>query len=300
MDRDAELGDFLRSRRARLSPEDARVAPSGSARKVPGLRREEVAHLAGVSTDYYARLEQGRHPHVSEAVLAAVARALRLDDVERGYLFELARPRTARSAARPARPQRVRPEIHRMLDVLNDVSPALVLNHRRDVLAANHLARALITDFHAVSHRDRSLARYVLFDPAARDLYMDWEEVAAIIVANLRLAAGRHPDDRRLSELIGEGYVKVPEFNAWWASHRVDQCAHGTQRLRHPVVGELTLYHETLTFPADPDQVMCLYTAEPGSASAQALRLLASWTAPESTADTARPHTPEPGKARRD
>jgi transcriptional regulator with XRE-family HTH domain len=282
MDPNAELGDFLRSRRSRLSPEVAGVTPSGAARRVPGLRREEVAHLAGVSTDYYARLEQGRHPHVSEEVLLAVARALRLDHTERGHLLELARPRARRNTRRrPAPPQRVRPELHRMLEVLNGVAPALVLNDRRDVLAANQLARALFTDFESLAHRERNFARYVLLDPAARDLHLDWHEVAQGIVGNLRLAAGRHPDDPRLNELIGELCVKVPEFHGWWNGHRVHACARNEQHLFHPTVGELTLNHEMLSVLADPDQTVCVYTAELGSPSQQALSLLASWTAPD-------------------
>ncbi|QDN93675.1 helix-turn-helix domain-containing protein [Streptomyces sp. RLB3-6] len=207
-----------------------------------------------VSTDYYARLEQGRHPHVSETVLEAVVGALRLDDLERGYLFELARPKTpGPDRHRPARVPRVRPAVHRMLDVLDDVSPALVINHRSDVLAGNHLAHALITDFDTLPYRERNLARFVLLHPAARDLYRDWDKVAETFVASLRLAAGRHHDDPQLNELVGELSIKVPQFHTWWASHRVDQCAHGTQRLRHPVVGELTLSYETLALPADPD-----------------------------------------------
>jgi transcriptional regulator with XRE-family HTH domain len=279
MEQNAELGDFLRSRRAGLTPESAGVAPSGGARRVPGLRREEVARLAGVSTDYYTRLEQGRHPHVSEGVLDAVARALHLDDVERDYLFQVARPVVTRSSRRrSSTPQRVRPEVHQMLDILGGVAPAFIVNHRLEVLASNQLARALITDFDALAARERSFARFVLFDPAARELYADWEVVAEIVVGNLRLAAARHPDDTRLNELIGEACVKVPEFNAWWSSHRLDQCAHGSQRLQHTVVGALTVQHETLAFPGDPDQTICLYTAEPGSASAQSLALLASWS----------------------
>ncbi|WP_017555785.1 helix-turn-helix transcriptional regulator [Nocardiopsis baichengensis] len=276
MDGNAELGDFLRARRARLSPEQAGAAPNGGVRRVPGLRREEVAHLAGVSADYYTRLEQGRHPNVSESVLAAVARALRLDGVERDHLFELARPRA--EAARGGGPpdvQRVRPEVHRMLEVLNGVSPAIVVNHRKDVLAANLLARALIADFEALPYRRRNLARFILLDPAAREVYADWEEIAQELVANLRLSCGRHPDDRLLNELVGEFMVKVPEFGAWWDDHRVRECAYGPQRLRHPAVGEVALHHETLAFPADQDQTVCLYTAGPGSDSERALRLLA-------------------------
>ncbi|MEU2281539.1 helix-turn-helix transcriptional regulator [Streptomyces sp. NPDC013178] len=300
MERNAELGDFLRTRRARLSPDDAGVIPGGGVRRVPGLRREEVAHLAGVSTDYYTRLEQGRHPNVSEAVLDAVARALRLDDDERGHLFDLARPRTTRSPRRrPERVQRVRPDVHRMLDILGGVTPAFVVNHRQDVLAANHLARALITDWDALPYRERNFARYVLLDPAARELYRNWGEVAQIVVANLRLEAGRHPDDALLNELIGEAVVKVPEFSAWWDSHRVAQCVHGTQHFHHPVVGEFTLHHETLAFPADPGQTMCVYTAEPGSASAQALALLASWSAPDATRESGPSRAPRPGSTAR-
>ncbi|MEW2395297.1 hypothetical protein [Streptomyces sp. NPDC046862] len=144
----------------------------------------------------------------------------------------------------------------------------------------NHLARALIADFDSLPYRERNLARFVLLDPAARELYRDWENVAQNFVAVLRLASGSHPDDRQLNELIGEFCVKVPEFSAWWDSHRVQQCAHGDQRFHHPVVGDLTLHHETLALPADPDQEVCLYSAEPGTASAETLRLLASWTAP--------------------
>ncbi|GAA1713285.1 helix-turn-helix transcriptional regulator [Streptomyces yatensis] len=289
MEQNVELADFLRTRRARLRPEEAGLARGVGPRRVPGLRREEVAHLAGVSTDYYTRLEQGRHPNVSEAVLDSVARALRLDDDERGHLFDLARPRTSRTRRRrPERLHRVRPEVHQMLDVLGAVTPAFVANHRQDVLAANPLARALITDWDALPYRERNFARYALLDPAARELYTNWDEVAEIVVANLRLEAGRHPDDALLNELIGEAIVKVPEFSAWWDSHRVAQCAHDTQHLHHPVVGELTLRHETLALPADPDQAVCVYTAEPGSASAEALALLASWSAPDAQRDDPR------------
>ncbi|MGW9132922.1 helix-turn-helix transcriptional regulator [Streptomyces sp. NPDC055681] len=298
MEQNSELGDFLRTRRANLNPADAGITPGGSVRRVPGLRREEVAHLAGVSTDYYTRLEQGRHPNVSDAVLDAVARALRLDDDERGHLFDLARPRTTGSRrGGPERVQRVRPEVHQMLDILNGVSPAFVANHRQDVLAANQLARALIRDWETLPYRERNFARYVLLDPGARELYMNWNEVAEIVVANLRLEAGRHPDDALLNELIGEAVVKVPEFSAWWDSHRVAQCVHGTQHFHHPVVGEFTLHHETLAFPADPDQTMCVYTAEPGSASAQALALLASWSAPDATRGDNAPDATRPGNA---
>ncbi|MDA2807588.1 helix-turn-helix transcriptional regulator [Nocardiopsis suaedae] len=289
MDGNSELGGFLRSRRARLSPQEAGAPLSGGVRRVPGLRREEVAHLAGVSTDYYTRLEQGRHPHVSESVLSAVARALRLDGVERDHLFELARPRTdaGGSGAGSGGVQRVRPEVHRMLEVFNGVTPALVVNHRKDVLAANRLARALIADFEALPYRERNLARHVLLEPDARELYADWEGVAEEVVANLRLSSGRHPEDRLLNELVGEFMAKVPEFAGWWDRHRVGQCSYGPQRFRHPVVGALTLQHETLALPADEGQTVCVYTAEPGSESERTLGLLASWSMTDGTPDTA-------------
>ncbi|MGW2329901.1 helix-turn-helix transcriptional regulator [Streptomyces sp. NPDC001700] len=295
MEHNRELGDFLRSRRARLTPDAAGLAPGPGARRVPGLRREEVALLAGVSTDYYTRLEQGRHPHVSEAVLTSVAQALRLDDDERDYLFTLARPRPAGPRRRrTARAARARPAVHRMLDVLGEVTPAFVTDHRQDVIGSNRLARALITDFDALPYRERNFARFVLLDPAARERYENWDEVAEIVVANLRLVAAHHPDDTRFNELIGEFLVKVPEFRAWWDTHRVAQCAHGEQHFRHPTVGSLTLHHETLAFPADPDQTLCLYTAEAGSPSAEALALLASWSAPSAPAPT---HAPAPAPA---
>ncbi|MFF8410590.1 helix-turn-helix transcriptional regulator [Streptomyces omiyaensis] len=216
-DHNAELGDFLRSCRSRLRPEDAGLPPGVSAgtRRVPGLRREEVALLAGVSTDYYTRLEQGRHPHVSDTVLDSIARALRLDEVERDHLHDLARTTAGsrRGGARAIAPvPRARAAVHQMLDVLGEVSPVLVVNHRRDILAANRLGKALITDFDALPARERNLARFVLLDPAARELYADWDEIAQNLVAVLRRAAGSHPDDRLLNELISEFYVKVPQF----------------------------------------------------------------------------------------
>ncbi|MGV9773307.1 helix-turn-helix transcriptional regulator [Streptosporangium sp. NPDC003464] len=282
MDHNAELREFLRSRRARLSPQQAGVPATGGTRRVPGLRREELARLAGVSVDYYTRLEQGRHVNVSESVLDAVARALRLDGVERAYLFELGRsaPRPTRRRT-PARPQRVRPGLHRILEALAGVAPALILGRRTDVLAANRLARALITDFDALPQRERNLTRHMFLDEAARDLYLDWDTVAAETVAALRLDAGRHPDDPQLAELVGELAVKSEEFRTWWADRNLRERTHGTRRYHHPVVGELVLSYESVVFPGDADQTMCVHTTEPGSPSETALRLLADWTAPQ-------------------
>ncbi|WP_433427562.1 hypothetical protein [Nonomuraea sp. CA-141351] len=187
--------------------------------------------------------------------------------------------------------RRRRARCRRMLDVLNGVSPALILNDRRDVPAANHLASALIAGFDALPHRDRNLVRYILLDPGARELYTDWDEVGEVVAADLRLAAGRRPDDSRLSELIGELCVKVPESTAGGPAIGWISALTAFSVFHPPLVGELTLYRETLTFPADPDQIMCLYTAEPGTASAQALGLLASWTAPDSTVRGASPES---------
>jgi transcriptional regulator with XRE-family HTH domain len=276
MDQNAELMEFLRSRRARLSPEDTGVATTATTRRVPGLRREELARLAGVSTDYYTRLEQGRHLNVSETVLDAVARALRLDATERAYLFELARPKPRRAVR--ARPQRVRPGVHSMLRMLDDRSPAFVLGRRMDVLASNRLARALITDFDAVPHRERNLVRFMFLAETARELYREWETYAAEMVATLRMDAGRHPDDRLLNELVGELAIKSPEFRSWWADHNVRDKSHGVKLYHHPLVGDMTLAYETVIFPGDDDQMMCVYTVEPDSPSEAALQLLANWT----------------------
>jgi transcriptional regulator with XRE-family HTH domain len=276
----AELKEFLRSRRARLTVDDVEVRGTRAARRVPGLRREEVAQLAGVSVDYYSRLEQGRPLNVSDEVLDAIGRALRLDDLERAHLFQIARinPRRRRRRS-PARVQRVRPGIRRVLDTLDDVAPAFVFGRRMDVLATNRLARALMTDFEALPPRERNMLRYTFLDESTRELYADWEDVARENVAVLRLDAGRHPDDPLLAELVGELAVKSPQFRRWWADHDVRERSHGTKRYHHPLVGDLTIDYESVSLPGDPDQTLCIYTAEPGSASENALRLLAGWTA---------------------
>ncbi|MFE6925852.1 helix-turn-helix transcriptional regulator [Nocardia sp. NPDC057663] len=284
MEHNAELKEFLRTRRARLNVDDMQIGGTAGVRRVPGLRREEVAQLAGVSVDYYSRLEQGRNINVSDEVLDAVARALRLDEVERSYLFQIARayPRRARRRT-PARVQRVRPGIRRILETLDDVMPAFVFGRRMDILAANHLARALITDFEALPPRERNLLRYTFLDESARELYLDWEEVARDNVSVLRLDAGRHPDDPLLAELVGELAVKSPQFRRWWADHNVRERSHGSKRYHHPLVGDLTIDYECVSLPGDPDQTLCIYTAEAGSASETALRLLAAWTGSQAT-----------------
>ncbi|MDP9848757.1 helix-turn-helix transcriptional regulator [Streptosporangium lutulentum] len=282
----AELREFLRSRRARITPEEAGLPSQPGSRRVPGLRREEVAQLAGVSMDYYVRLERGRNGNVSEAVLDAVARALRLNDTERGHLFALAKP--VRTKPRPMPPQRVRPGLRRVLETLSD-TPALVIGHRLDVLATNRLARVLYTDFDALPHRERNMARYLFLDEAARELYVDWEGAARGTVASLRLYAGRHPHDLRLAELVGELSLRDTDFRRWWADHNVLRRTHGTKSYHHPLVGGLVLDYEAFAPSGDPEQLLGIYTAEPGSPSEHALRLLASWTSEPATGVAARP-----------
>jgi len=271
----AELREFLRSRRARVTPEQAGLRAPAGARRVPGLRREEVAQLAGVSVDYYIRLERGRNLNVSESVLDAIARALCLTATERDHLFVLARPSRARP--RPLPVQRVRPGLYRVLETLTDV-PALVLGRRHDVLASNPMSRALFTDFEALPARERNMARFMFLDETARDLYVDWASAARGTVAALHLYAGRHPTDPRLAELIGELSLRDEDFRRWWAEHDVFRYGHGVKRLNHPLVGALTLNYESLITADDPEQTLGLHTADAGSASEEGLRLLASWT----------------------
>jgi transcriptional regulator with XRE-family HTH domain len=281
-----ELGEFLRTRRAKISPHQAGLTPAPTVRRVPGLRREEVAQLAGVSVDYYVRLERGRNVNVSEAVLDAIARTLQLTSDERSYLFTVARP--ARTRPRPLPPQRVRPGLYRILETLTE-APALVIGRRTDILATNRLARALYTDFDALPRRERNVTRFTFLDENARTLYDDWEGIARTSVAALHLYAGQHPHDPQLAELIGELSLRDPDFRTWWADHDIQRRTYGTKRFHHPLVGDLTLDYEALDVAGDPDQTLGIYTAEPGSPSAQALRLLASWTTEQAT-----PHPPAP------
>jgi hypothetical protein len=227
-----------------------------------------------MSVDYYVRLERGRAATVSEAMLDSLARALRLNETERDHLFVLARP--ARRRAVP--PQLVRPGLLRVVESLTD-TPALVLGRRRDVLASNRLARALFTDFDAVPYRERNIARFMFLDPVARDLYVDWESAARGTVAALHLYAGRYPGDPLLAELVGELSLRDNDFRRWWADHDVLRHSFGVKRMRHSVVGDLTLDYEALTVNDDPEQTLGLHTASPDSPSGRALRLLASWSA---------------------
>ncbi|MGY1813415.1 helix-turn-helix transcriptional regulator [Blastococcus sp. SYSU D00820] len=281
MDNRSDIRDFLASRRARISPEQAGLLPGGGRRRVPGLRREEVAVLAGVSTDWYTRLEKGHIAGVSEDVLEAVARALQLDEAERTYLFDL-----ARAAARPARaPQRrsrapIRPQVQWMLDSMTG-SAAFVADGRLDILATNTLGWALHAPLFADPRRPANFARFQFLDPRAHDFYRDWEGAASITVALLRAEAGRRPYDAQLRELVGELSTVSEEFRTRWAAHDVRIHHNGAKQFHHPVVGTVDLDYCTLELPAEgrPDLRLTVYTAAPGSPSEDGLKLLASWAA---------------------
>ncbi|WP_218670210.1 helix-turn-helix transcriptional regulator [Arthrobacter sp. 49Tsu3.1M3] len=322
MDRKDEIRDFLISRRAKITPDQAGLPSYGELRRVPGLRREEVAQLAGVSTDYYTRLERGSIRGVSDSVLDAVAAALQLDEAERTHLLDLARTATTPSSRRPPRrppQQRVRPGVLRLLDGMSG-AVALVQNGRSDVLAANPLGRALygpVFESTAAAGPEASgqlpnQARYLFLDPGAGDFYPDWPAIAATTVAMLRSEAGRNPHDRALNELVGELTTRSGNFAALWAGHDVRIHTTGTKRFHHPVAGDVSLQFETLHLPGDEGQTLYTFTAEPGSASENALAFLASWAAspPAKTTTSgssipdlrshARPGTPNPGKTEHD
>jgi transcriptional regulator with XRE-family HTH domain len=270
-----ELGEFLKARRAELSPRAVGLPDSSGPRRVTGLRREEVARLVAISTDYYTRLEQGRMP-ASAPVLEAVAQALHLDDDQRRYVFGLA----GKEAAKPRRRalQKVQPQLRRVLDDLT-ATPAIVVGRRLDVIAWNPLATALITDFGAVPEKHRNYLRILFTDPAMRTLYADWKSVARTAVAQLRMEAAKYPDDPRLTALVGELSVRDADFRQWWAAHHVATLSVGTKVLNHPVAGELSLDWDTLTASTDPDQQLVVWTAEVGSPTHDGLRILASWAA---------------------
>lgn len=274
MDPHDELGAFLKTRRARISPAEVGLRDYGERRRVPGLRREELAMLAGVSVDYYVRLEQGRARGVSEEVLGAIADALRLDADERDYVSSLARPARQTRTGRPS----VRPQVRVLLDAMHDV-PAYVVDHRSDILAWNPLAAALILDFGALPRLRRNWAVLCFLDERTQEIFPEWSDKAREVVAQLRLNAARHPDDRRLAALVGELSVKSEQFRTWWADRNVREKTFGIKRFRNPSVGELTLTFESLNLTGDADQTIVAYCAEPGSASATALRLLAGLTA---------------------
>jgi len=272
-----DIAEFLTSRRARVTPEQVGL-PTYGPRRVKGLRREEVASLAGVSVEYYKRLERGNASGVSDVVLEALARALQLDDAERAHLFDLAKAASPTAPKRRrAAQQRVRPAVARVLDSI--AAPAIVRNSRVDYVAANPLGRALYAPVFESREQPANSARFTFLDPAAHAFYADWERTAKDLVAHLRSEAGRNPYDRGLSDLVGELSTRSPEFAAWWAAHNVRYHQTGSKRLNHPVVGELQLEYEVMDVSADDGLTIAIYTAEAGSRSQEALDLLASWIA---------------------
>src|SRR6266513_3167994 len=283
-----QIRDFLTSRRARITPEQAGLVSYGS-RRVPVLRSEEVAVLAGVSVPYYTRLERGDISGVSDSVLEALAGALQLDDAERAHLFDLARaaqPTPLRPRRRRSK-QHVRPEVQWTLDAITG-APAFVSNERLDILAANQLGRALFSELYAAPARPVNNARFVFLDPEAEVFYGDWERVAGECVAILRWAAGRDPYDRDLSDLVGELATQSEAFRTRWAAHDVRFHSTGVKQFHHPVVGELSLSYNRLDLAADNGLTIFTYAAEPGSRSDEALKLLGSWAATADPAESAR------------
>lgn len=286
MDNRQAVREFLTSRRAKISPEQAGL-PAGTRRRVAGLRRSEVAALADVSVEYYAKLERGHLAGVSPAVLEAIARALRLDDAERAHLLNLAMAAEGSDAlTRPRRRSasqwQPRPSLRWTLDAIT-AGPAFVRNGRLDLLAANQLNRAFYSDLYPNGDQPGpqppNLALYTFLDPAARRFYPEWDSAADITVALLRTEAGRDPHDKDLHDLVGELSTRSPEFRTRWGAHDVRYHGSGTKHFHHPVVGDLTLAYEGLDLAGQPGLNLTIYTAEPGSASEDSLRLLASWAA---------------------
>jgi transcriptional regulator with XRE-family HTH domain len=290
MDPRNDIREFLVSRRARITPEQAGLPAYGGNRRVKGLRREEVAMLSGISAEYYVRLERGNVRGASEEVLDGIARALQLDEADRTHLMDLARAANATPATRSRRrvPQEhVRPAVQRILDSLVGV-PAFVENDRLDVLAANSLGEAFYAHQYADPVRPINGARFIFLNSKAREFLVDWDSIATDVVGILRAAGARDPYDERLTNLVGELSTRSEEFRVRWAAHPVNLHRVGTKRFRHPVVGDLTLDFERVELSGDAGQRVTFYSAEPGSPSRERLDLLASW-ATEPTALTRRP-----------
>ncbi len=279
MDNHSETRDFLATRRAKITPEQAGLPVYGN-RRVPGLRRGEVALLAGVSVEYYTRLERGNLSGVSEGVLESLARALQLDEAEQAHLFDLAR--AASTSSRPQRrraaTQPVRASVQLTLDAITN-APAFVHNGRLDILAANQLGYALYSEMYPSPGRPANHARFIFLDTRSHAFYPDWDRAANDTVAILRTEAGRDPYDRGLTDLVGELSTRSEEFRTRWAAHNVRQHYTGVKHLRHPVAGDLHLMFEALDLSADAGLSLLVYTAEPGSTTGDALRMLASWAA---------------------
>ena len=300
MDTKREIQEFLTSRRGRITPAQAGVRTFGSGpRRVPGLRREEVASLAGVSIAYYTRLERGDASGVSDTVLEALSRALQLEDAERSHLFDLVRaqqpvPRTRR---RRSAPPTIRPSVQRLLDRID--APAYIRNGRMDIVATNRLGEALYSEILLNPRRPANTARFCFLDPRAATFYVDWDESADASVAVLRAEAGRNSQDQQLMSLIGELSTQSDDFRVRWARHDVGTHDAGLKRLHHPLVGRLELTYEGMMLAADPGLVMFAFTAEVGSKSEEALNLLASWTATPDEETAGADHQEQPRHERR-
>lgn len=288
VNRSSEIREFLLSRRVRITPQQAGLLAYGSNRRVTGLRREEVAMLAGVSADYYTRLERGNLAGASESVLDALARALHLDEAERAHLFDLARAANASTSAR-RRPgsNRVRPGVQRVLDAMTG-APAWIRNDRADMLATNALGRALYAPVFDDPVRPTNTARFAFLSPRAKEFYRDWDRTARDMVAVLRAAAGRAPYDKALSDLVGELSTRSEVFRTLWAAHNVLFHRTGRKDLHHPMAGDLDLTYEAFELPSEPGLTMLVYTAEPGTSTAEALGFLASWAATQQAEAVAR------------
>lgn len=296
MDQRGELREFLRSRRARLRPEDVGLPGSGARRRVAGLRREEVAQLAGISSDYYVRLEQGRTQQVSDSVLGAVADVLRLDADERAHLRDLVAVRPSRrppvaAAGLSGRP--VRPALARMVTGI-DGGPAYLLDRAMNLLAWNRLAGILFEDVVTEPVEQRNMARFVFLDEGAKKVFVDWPEIARTTTAYLRLHTARQRDDAQLTTLVGELSIKSEEFRRLWSEHLVADRTYGTKRLRHPLVGTLTLNYETLRQSDESGHLVMVFNAEPGSETDDALRLLSSWGSDRQRAANGLPRDADP------
>ena len=280
MDNRTEIREFLASRRARITPEQAGLPSYGGTRRVPGLRRGEVAELAAVSLEYYTRLERGNLAGVSEGVLEALSRALQLDEAERAHLLDLARAAGTRSSSRrhPAPKHRIRQGVQLALDAITG-APAFVGNGRLDILGANQLGYALYSEMFANPARPANHARFIFFDDRARSFYLDWDRAADDTVAILHTGAGRDPYDRAMTDLVGELSTRSEEFRTRWATHNVRQHFTGVKHFHHPIVGELHLLFESMQLSADAGLSLYIYSPEPGTPSVDAIRLLATWAA---------------------
>ncbi|GAB3569133.1 helix-turn-helix transcriptional regulator [Arthrobacter alkaliphilus] len=287
MDNRSEVREYLMSRRAKLSPELAGI-PAGPNRRVSGLRRSEVAMLAGVSVEYYSKLERGAIAGASASVLDAISSALQLDDTERAHLLDLARaadgiPTSGRPRRRTTANPATRPSLQWALNAITD-GIAFVRNAHQDLLATNELGRAFYSPVIGDGGRTPNLARFQFLDPASREFYPDWELFAEMCVGIMRAEAGRDPHDKYLQDLVGELSTRSELFRRLWGAHDVRTHGTGTKRFNHPVVGEVTVAYEELAITAEPGHLLLVYTAEPGSPSAERLRLLASWAASHSPA----------------